>query len=64
MDREELKNRLTWILVVTNLIVSVAFAIITLGVVTEERRINVLYLTIGVMCLVASGAWLLNMGSS
>jgi hypothetical protein len=64
MDREELKNRLTWILVVTNLIAGVAFAITAFGVVTGERRINVLYLTIGVMCLVASGAWLLNMGSS
>jgi ABC-type multidrug transport system permease subunit len=64
MDKEELKSRLTWILVVTNLIAGMAFVITAFGVVTGERRINVLYLTIGVTCLVASGAWLLNMGSS
>jgi hypothetical protein len=64
MDREELKNRLKWILVVTNVIAGVALVVTAFGLVTGEREINLLYLTIGVTCLVASGAWLLNLGSS
>lgn len=64
MDREELKRNLTWVLVVTNVIAGVALVVTAFGLVTGERRINFLYLTIGVTCLVASGAWLLNLGSS
>ena len=64
MNQEELKSRLTWVLVVANAIAGVTLVITAFGLVTGERRINVLYLTIGVTCLVASGAWLLNLGSS
>lgn len=64
MDRDELKSRLTWVLVVANVIAGVTLTITAFGLVTGERRINVLYLTIGVTCLVASGSWLLNLGSS
>ncbi|MFW6135912.1 MAG: hypothetical protein ACOC7N_03730 [Chloroflexota bacterium] len=64
MDREELKSRLTWVLVVTNAIAGVTFLLAAFGVVTGEGESHIFYLAAGVVCLVASGAWLLNLGSS
>ncbi|MEA3376187.1 MAG: hypothetical protein U9R72_08345 [Chloroflexota bacterium] len=64
MDRQELKDRLTWVLLATNVIAGVALVVTAFGLVTGERQINLLYLGLGVVCLVASGAWLLNLGSA
>jgi len=63
MAQKELGIKLKWVLVLTNSIAGVSSVLAAFGVVTGKEGINLLYLTIGVICLVASGAWLLSLRS-
>jgi hypothetical protein len=64
MKRKELRAKLVWVvLVVVNVIAGVIWVLAAFGVSTGEGRMNLLYLAIGVVHLVASGAWLWNLMS-
>lgn len=64
MDQEQLKQRLDWVLVVCNLTAGVVLVFTAFGLAPVDRQSSPLYLGLGVTCLVAGGAWLLNQGSS
>lgn len=64
MDQQQLKRRLNWVLVVCNLTAGVALVLTAFGLAPVDDQTNPLYLGLGVACLVAGGAWLLNQGSS
>jgi len=64
MAQEELRDKLSWLLVLTNLIAGVVWVFAAFGVVKGKEGINLLYLAIGIVCLVASGAWFLSLRAS
>jgi len=61
MAQEKLGRKLKWALVVINVIAGATWVLAAFGIVTGGEEINLLYLAVGVVCLVASGAWLLNL---
>jgi hypothetical protein len=63
MEREELKSKLKWVLVVSSAIAGVVWILAAFGVVTGKGETNPLYLAIGMLFFVASGAWLLSVMS-
>lgn len=60
MAQEELKGKLIWLLVVINLISGVLWVLTSVGVGRDQGGVNLLYLAVGVVSLVAGGVWLLN----
>jgi hypothetical protein len=60
MKRERLRRTLSWVLVVVNLIASFVWFMLALGWLTGQEGVNLLYLAIGALCLVASAAWLFS----
>ena len=64
MAQEELGGKLIWLLVGINLVSGVLWVFASLGVGRDQGGINLLYLAVGVVSLVAGGAWLLSLRSS
>lgn len=64
MEQEKRRRRLLWALVVINGIAGLTWVLAALGVVAGEESVNLLYLAIGVINLVASVVWALNTRSS
>ncbi len=64
MDQRQLKQRLNWVLVVSNLTTGVVLVVTAFGLAPVDRQTQPVYLGLGVICLVASGLWILNQGSS
>jgi hypothetical protein len=60
MEREKIRNALTWILVVANLVAGLLFLLAAFGVGARPGELRPLYLAIGLVCLVVGGAWLLS----
>lgn len=60
MAQEELRGKLIWLLVVLNLISGVLWVFTSFDVGREQGGINLLYLAVGVVSLVAGGVWFLN----
>ena len=60
MAEEALRGKLVWLLVAINLISGVLWVFASFGVVREQEGINLLYLAVGLVSLVAGGVWLLN----
>ena len=60
MAQEELRGKLIWLLVVVNLISGVLWVLASVGVGRDQGGINLLYLAVGVLSLVAGGVWFLN----
>ena len=55
MAQEELKGKLIWLLVVINLFSGVLWVLASVGVGRDQGGINLLYLAVGVVSLVAGG---------
>jgi hypothetical protein len=60
MERERIRNILNWVLVVANLVAGVLFLLAAFGVGATRGELRPLFLAIGLVCLVAGGAWLLS----
>jgi hypothetical protein len=63
MERDRLKTKLKWVLVVSSAITGVVWILAAFGIVTGKGGTNPFYLATGVVFLVASGAWLLSVMS-
>lgn len=64
MEQEQLRRKLKWALVVINVIAGVVWILAAFGVLTGEEGTKLLYLMVGLVSLVASGVWLLNLVSN
>ena len=64
MKREKLRTTLYWVLVAVNLIAGFVWVMLAFGWLTGQEGVNLLYLAVGVVSFVASGAWLLSVTRS
>lgn len=64
MEQDKRRRRLLWALVAINGIAGVTWVLAALGIVRGEAGINLLYLAIGLVNLLASVVWALNARSS
>lgn len=64
MAREGLGRKEKWLLAVLSLIAGVVGFLAAFGVVRGEGEIDLLWLAVGLVNLVASGAWFLNLRAS
>jgi hypothetical protein len=64
MVQEERSGKLIWLLVVINLLSGVLWVLAAFGIVRGKEGIDPLYLAVGVVSLVAGGAWLLSLRAS
>jgi hypothetical protein len=64
MEQDKRKRQLLWVLVVVNGLAGFVWILGAFGVVTGAEGINLLYLAIGGVNLIASALWTLNARSS
>jgi hypothetical protein len=60
MKLERFRTTLSWLLVAVNLIAGSLWVMLALGWLTGQEGVSLRYLAIGVVCFVASAAWLFS----
>lgn len=61
MEQEVTRRRLKWLLAVVSFVAGVVWILAAFDVVQGEETLNILYLVMGMVFLVASGAWFLGL---